>query len=218
MNYYLSQEARFRMIEIGTLIAAALVSTLIGFLFALYYGDLQRRFRQLFYRATRDELTGLLNHHRANELVDETLNGNSANCAMLLVSIDHPKMLIARHGHCVADAVIADAANVLRKGFDKNLLARIGEGEFIVFVEDCDLPQAKDIARSILTDLSQNHAPIAGVTFSVSIGIAVSDGTANFASLCSDAEAALYSVRVEGNGPIGVANESRLKKDIVLAS
>jgi diguanylate cyclase (GGDEF)-like protein len=107
---------------------------------------------------------------------------------------------------------------VLGNGFGKNLLARIGEGEFIVFVEDCDLPCAKDTARRILTDLSQHQTLIAGVTFTASIGIAISDGNANFASLYSDADAALYRVRVEGNGPIGVAPDSRpTSSDIVFA-
>jgi uncharacterized membrane protein affecting hemolysin expression len=51
MQYYLAEEARFRVIEAGSLAVAVLAALLIGFLVALYYGDLQRRMRALYYRA-----------------------------------------------------------------------------------------------------------------------------------------------------------------------
>lgn len=58
MDYYLAEEARFRVIEA---VGAALIALLIGYLVALHYGDLQRRLRQLYQRANQDELTGLPN-------------------------------------------------------------------------------------------------------------------------------------------------------------
>ena len=78
MAYYLAEEARFRLIEIGSVVAAAMVALLIGFLIALYYGDLQRRMRELYYRATRDDLTGLLEingERRRRELHTSPLGG-----------------------------------------------------------------------------------------------------------------------------------------------
>ena len=78
MAYYLAEEARFRLIEIGSVVAAVMVALLIGFLIALYYGDLQRRMRELYYRATRDDLTGLLEingERRRRELHTSPLGG-----------------------------------------------------------------------------------------------------------------------------------------------
>ena len=61
LQYYLAEEARFRVIEAGSLAVAALAALLIGFLVALYHHDLQQRMRELYYGATRDEATGLFN-------------------------------------------------------------------------------------------------------------------------------------------------------------
>ena len=80
MQYYLGEEARFRVIEAGSLAVAVIVALLIGFLVALYYTDLQQRMRELYHRATRDDLTGLLNRRGAKAAVDEAL----ANARRLL--------------------------------------------------------------------------------------------------------------------------------------
>jgi len=62
--------------------------------------------------------------------------------------------------------------------------ARLGGDEFIIFAPDCDLDGAKAIARQILDRLSKHEMPLAGVKFSVSIGIALHEGADNdFAKL-----------------------------------
>ena len=116
MGYYLAQEARFRLIEAGSLVGAALIALLIGYLVALYYGDLQRRLRQLYPRANHDELTGLLNHRGAKDAVHAALMRHAANCAMLLVGIDQLKMIVAMRGHATADAVVSNTADAIRTG------------------------------------------------------------------------------------------------------
>jgi hypothetical protein len=99
MQYYLAEEARFRVIEVGSLAVAVLAALLIGFLVALHYGDLQRRMRALYYRATRDDLTGLLNRLGAMDAVNTVLASGATSCTMLLVDIDHLKMIVRMHGH-----------------------------------------------------------------------------------------------------------------------
>jgi hypothetical protein len=114
MAYYLGEEARFRVIEIASLLAAAIVALLIGFLTALYYGDLQRRMRGLYYGATRDDLTGLLNRRGAKDAVNQALARDTASCAMLLVDIDHLKMIVGMRGRSTGDAVVAYTADAIR--------------------------------------------------------------------------------------------------------
>jgi diguanylate cyclase (GGDEF)-like protein len=206
MEYYLTEEARFRVIEIGSLVAALMVALLIGFLLALYYGDLQRRMRELYYRATRDDLTGLLNRRGAKDAVNKALSRDVANCAMLLVDIDHLKMIVGMQGRSTGDAVIASTAEAIRQSVgDEDICARLGEGEFMVFSTDCDVDRAKETAERLLIRLRHQEVALAGVKSTVSIGIATHDrADTDFSRMYRDADEALYQARVEGKSCIGV--------------
>jgi diguanylate cyclase (GGDEF)-like protein len=202
MNYYLAEEARFRLIETGSLVAAAAVAVLIGYLVTLYYGDLQRRLRHLYRHANHDDLTGLLNRRGAKDAVNAALKRRAANCAMLLVGIDQLRMMVATHGHTTGEAIIANTATAIRKSIgDADICARLGEGEFMIFSTDCDVARASDIADRICARLSRGEPDLAWVKASVSIGIASHDGTdTDFSRMYRDADEALYAAGAEGNG------------------
>jgi diguanylate cyclase (GGDEF)-like protein len=210
MQYYLAEEARFRVIEAGSLAVAVLAALLIGFLVALYYGELQRRMRALYYRATRDDLTGLLNRRGAKDAVNTALASAAASCTMLLVDIDHLKMIVGMYGHSTGDAVIAYTADAIRQSIgDGDICARLGEGEFMVFSTDGDVDRAKDTTERIFARLSRHQVALAGVKSTVSVGIAAHDGAdTDFSRMYRDADAALYQVRVEGKSCIGVFEPS----------
>jgi len=206
MAYYLAEEARFRLIEIGSLVAAVMVALLIGFLIALYYGDLQRRMRELYYRATRDDLTGLLNPRGAKDAVTKALAGEDASCAMLLVDIDHLKMIVGMRGRSTGDAIVAYTADAIRQSVgDGGICARLGDGEFMVFSTDCDMRRAEETAERILARMSRQELVLAGAKSTVSIGIATHDrADTDFSRMYRDADGALYQARFEGKSCIGV--------------
>jgi diguanylate cyclase (GGDEF)-like protein len=204
--YYLAEEARFRLIEIGSLVAAVMVALLIGFLIALYCGDLQRRMRELYYRATRDDLTGLLNPRGAKDAVTKALAGDDASCAMLLVHIDHLKTIVGMRGRSTGDAIVAYTADAIRQSVgDGGICARLGDGEFMVFSTDCDMHQAEETAERILARMSRQELVLAGAKSTVSIGVATHDrADTDFSRMYRDADGALYQARFEGKSCIGV--------------
>ena len=202
MGYYLAEEARFRMIEAGSLVAAVMVALLIGYLLTLYYGDLQQRLRQLYYRATYDELTGLLNRRGAKDAVNKALPRHAAYCTMSLIAIDHLKLIVAIHGHTSGDAVIASTANAIRQSInDGDLSARLGEDEFMIFSTKGGVTHARDTVNRVLAELSRREMALHWVKFTVTGGIAVHDGAdTDFSRMYRDADAALNQAKVEGNG------------------
>ena len=206
LQYYLAEEARFRVIEAGSVAVAALAALLIGFLVALYHRDLQQRMRELYYGATRDEATGLFNRRGAKVAVNEALASNPLRCVMLLVDIDHLKMIIGMHGHSLGEAVVACTAEAIRHCSDQGeVCARLGEGEFMAFRSDCDTAGAYEIAERILQKLSTQGMAFAGVELAVTIGIAANDGAnTDFSRMYRDAHAALYRARVDGKSNIGL--------------
>jgi diguanylate cyclase (GGDEF)-like protein len=204
--YYLAQEARFRLIEIGSLLTAVMVAMLIGFLVALYYGDLRRRMRELYYRATRDDLTGLLNRRGAKDAVNKALTQEVASCAMLLADIDHLKMIVGMWGRSTGDAVVAYTANAIRQSVgDGSICARLGDGEFMVFCTDCDSKRAEETAEQILIRIARQELVLTGTKPTVSIGIVARDPrNTDFSRLYRDAGEALYQARLESKSGIGV--------------
>jgi diguanylate cyclase (GGDEF)-like protein len=206
MAYYLAQEARFRVIEIGSLVAAVMAALLIGFLIALHYGDLLRRMRELYYRATRDDLTGLLNRRGAKDAVNKALAQEVASCAMLLVDIDHLKMIGGMWGRSTADAVVAYTANAIKQSVGNgSICARLGDGEFMVFCTDCDSKRAEETAEQILTGMARQELILAGTKPTLSFGIVLLDrANTDFSRLYRDADEALYQARLERKSCIGV--------------
>ena len=137
--------------------------------------------------------------------MNKALARNIASYAMLLIDIDHLKMIIAMRGRSAADAVVVCTAEAVRQsGNDGDICARLGEGEFMVFSADCGTDCAKETAERILDRLRQQKVPLVGVKPTVSIGIASHGADTDFSRMYHDADEALYQARLEGKSCIGV--------------
>jgi diguanylate cyclase (GGDEF)-like protein len=210
LQYYFAREARFRVIAIGSLIAALIGAVVIGCLVALYYSAMHGRIQQLYDISIRDSLTGLLNRRGAIDTIGKSLARHQASNAMLLVDVDSLKMINDLRGHATGDAVIALTAEAVGGGIrDGDVCARFGGDEFLIFAPGCDLDEATKIAKRIMGRLSGQSMPLAGAKFTVSIGIVVQDGAhADFDRMYRDADAALYKGREDGKSRIGVFTPS----------
>jgi len=205
VQYYLAQEARFRALEIGSLIVAVIVAVLIGYRAALYHFDQDRRMQEHYNRSIRDGLTGLLNRRGATDAVRKSLARGTASYAALLVDIDNLKTINDNHGHVVGDTVIARTAEAIRESIrEGDECARLGGDEFMIFAPDCDTDDAAEIARRILAKLSTQSESLECAKFGVSIGIAVQGSAADFDRMYHDADTALYHAKAEGKSRLAL--------------
>jgi diguanylate cyclase (GGDEF)-like protein len=206
LQYFFALEARFRAIAIGSLVVALILALAIGLLTERYHSAMRHRMHALYESSIRDSLTGLLNRRGAIEVINKSLAEHTGNSAALLIDIDNLKMINDLRGHVAGDAVIARTAEVVCQSIrEGDECARFGGDEFIVFAPDCDLAGAKEIAEQILRKLAKHDMPLAGVRFSLSIGIAVHEGAdADFARMYREADEALQRARSEGKGRIGL--------------
>jgi diguanylate cyclase (GGDEF)-like protein len=200
LQYYLSQEARFKAIGTWSLIAALLVSLIIGYIVARYHFETSHRIEEHYHTSIRDGLTGLLNRRGALDAIRRSLERRTASYATLLVDIDDLKSLNDTSGHAHGDAVIGALGRIIsesiREGDD---CARLGGDEFMIFAPDCDADGAAEIARRILTATAAPRDALAGASFSVSIGIAVREhADADFDRMYREADAALYHAKSGG--------------------
>jgi diguanylate cyclase (GGDEF)-like protein len=204
-EYYLMREARFRVIAIATLLAALLLSLAIGYAAAVYHGAMQRRMSELRDSSLRDSLTGMFNRRGAMDVVKKDVERYAGPSAILIVDIDNLKLINDMRGHTTGDAVLALTSEAIRASLEgSDQCARLGD-EFLIFAPGRDAAGGMDLAREILGRLLEERMPLAGASFSVSMGIALSDGKdTDFVQMHRNADSALHQARAEGRNRISL--------------
>lgn len=172
--------------------------------------DVTRRTRseqKLRHAMRRDPLSGLPNRFAFQESMaarlgtaDETLR------AVLVIDLDHFKVLNDTFGHGVGDNALQVVASIIRSvAPDADFVARVGSDEFAVFVDGIEEPgEAVALARRITGAISLPVALEGGavhVSATVGIAIAPCDGD-SAAALLRSAEHALYRAKELGRGRV----------------
>jgi diguanylate cyclase (GGDEF)-like protein len=123
--------------------------------------ELQEALERIHALATRDDLTGLVNRRRMEELAAveyrRALRSGQAPC-LCLVDIDHFKRINDRHGHAAGDEVLRlfarHAAAVLR---ETDVLARWGGEEFLVLLPDTVPGEARQAFERLRRQLARDE-------------------------------------------------------------
>lgn len=167
---------------------------------------------QMYLEKSRiDIMTGLLNKHTVQFLVEEDLSKLTPErqVAMLLVDLDHFKQINDTFGYLMGDTLISQTGSVIQNYFKDNVLCgRIGGDEFLIYINDATdnafiLLQAEALRQEIHRQTSTGNIQI---TTQASIGIAFSSEFCyDYESLFSAADSALYRAKLEGRGKVVVA-------------
>jgi len=124
-----------------------------------------------------DALTGLRNMRWLDEAApQETARSlrSGSNIGVLLLDLDHFKLVNDSGGHAAGDQVLREVARVLRSvvrtGDD---VVRFGGEEFLVLLHESGPEGALRVAEEIRAALSHGKALVNGVNVTASIGVAV---------------------------------------------
>jgi diguanylate cyclase (GGDEF)-like protein len=171
---------------------------------------------ELRYRADFDLLTGLVNRRRFCEELNRRLRAwsrSGASGALLVLSLDHFKVVNDSLGHAAGDDVLRRTGRILRDRLrTTDMVARLGGDEFAVLLAGVTEPTALALARDLQALVSDpSLRPAAGV----SVGVAcVAGGHAAVGdALLGDADAALFDAKEAGRGAVSLftgRKESRL--------
>ncbi|CAN5274899.1 hypothetical protein BH11PSE10_BH11PSE10_17530 [soil metagenome] len=160
-------------------------------------------------RAATDELTGALTRRalreQAQEYVAQARRGR-LETAVLMLDLDHFKLINDRHGHATGDVVLRHAAGLWRDALRADsLLARFGGEEFVALVPVKDLRAARLIAERLRNAIDQAPWPALTRTTlraTTSVGVTlVLEGETLDASL-QRADEALYRAKREGRNQV----------------
>lgn len=159
--------------------------------------------------ADLDSLTGLANRRRfrvalAREV--ERWRRYRVPCALLMLDIDHLKLVNDKFGHPVGDSVIRQIAQTLKEvSRDNDTAARLGGEEFALLLAGVDLDRAVLAAERLRAVLSSKRVEGVG-TVTVSIGVAACpENATSERALYSASDGALYVSKNAGRDRVSVA-------------
>lgn len=163
--------------------------------------------------AVRDPLTGLYNRRYFFELAQrEVIRAQryTRPLSMLMLDIDHFKVVNDKHGHHVGDEVLREIAHRCSKGLREiDLVGRYGGEEFVFLLPETDgnggARVAEQVRREIVKPIKTSGPRSVAVT--VSVGVATLDDSANDVfSVLERADTALYAAKRVGRNRVEVWN------------
>ncbi|PTX56878.1 response regulator receiver modulated diguanylate cyclase [Litoreibacter ponti] len=163
--------------------------------------------------AVTDPLTGLHNRRYAEErlnMLQQDCRNFGHEFAVLALDIDHFKQVNDRYGHAAGDAILRAVADTLRdtvRGSD--LVARTGGEEFLVALPKSNRRQAISAANRLRRAVGAMKTRVPGhptpVRITLSIGLALQDGTTPLDALLDKADRALYEAKSRGRNLVSIS-------------
>jgi diguanylate cyclase (GGDEF)-like protein len=167
---------------------------------ALAYDSARQR-ETLREQVRTDGLTGLLNHRACQERLTAELKTTAQTgrpVSVVLIDLDHFKVINDLHGHAEGDRVLAAAAQRLKAVVrESDAVGRLGGEEFVLILPGVDADGAEDAAeraRAALAELTVRGRPL---NSSAGVACAPDDGH-DGASLLEAGDAALYWAKRSG--------------------
>lgn len=175
----------------------------------------QKHLEQVEVLAAHDGLTGLYNHRIFYKLLEEELNRvdrHERPLSLLLIDIDHFKLVNDTHGHLTGDAVLIELSRMLKDMIrDIDLIFRYGGEEIAVLLPETDLEKAFQIAeriRNVIASHAFDSRNVEGLVISVSIGISSFSEQHNNAEILVDAaDKAMYRAKANGRNRVCMASK-----------
>jgi diguanylate cyclase (GGDEF)-like protein len=175
---------------------------------------------ELLFRATHDELTGLVNRRVLLEAIAREHSRHTregTNFAIILLDLDHFKNVNDTHGHLAGDAVLKEVAHRVAgclRPYDT--VGRYGGEEFVLVLPTCDRQSAGVVADRILESLSSKAIETSqgNLVLTASCGIAVSNAhrPVDPQTLLHLADEALYRAKANGRNRAEFAAEAELAR------
>ncbi len=171
-------------------------------------------------QATRDPLTGLLNHRAFHEEIDRAVAGVARGrgpVALVLADLDHLKHLNDYHGHATGDAALRAAADALRSvARSEDVVGRLGGDEFGWLLVASNPDDALVAARRAVALVAATRVEPVGF-LSLSAGVAVAASAIDGSALFERADHALYDAKQAGRGLAVMAGKTRRSRRLTEA-
>ena len=168
-----------------------------------------RYHEEIYQLATIDPLTGLYNRRHFLELLEREMARTASHgrpLSLLIIDLDHFKLINDRHGHPAGDTVLKQVASALDGNVSGEIIvARIGGEEFAAVLPECEVAEASTFAEQLCRSIAalELHEEAGAQQVTVSIGVAgFSAGMAGVGALLAAADAQLYLAKHNGRNRV----------------
>ena len=166
------------------------------------------------FKATHDPLTGLFNRGVIMDLLSRELSRTHREdgcTTILLGDVDHFKNVNDTLGHVTGDEVLREIARrLLASVRSYDFVGRYGGEEFLIVLNNCNLPsalqRAEQIRRAIASTPVQTARGPVPVTMSLGILASTEWGVLPVEELLREADVALYKAKAAGRNCVKVAS------------
>lgn len=216
----LQQALGNKAMEASRLWIILLVSLLafIGFI-AYRIKRSQLRFMKL---AQRDGLTGIFNRQHFVSEAERQLQycrKSARDVCLVLIDLDHFKVVNDTHGHAVGDRVLKRAVAACQSHLrSTDLFGRLGGEEFGMLLPECTLDQVTarvELMRASVASVSLGES-VPDLTISASFGVSSAANSGyELRKLMSDADDALYQAKRDGRNRINLSDNRQAQMSLV---
>jgi diguanylate cyclase (GGDEF)-like protein/PAS domain S-box-containing protein len=165
----------------------------------------------LKHMADTDELTGLKNRRSIMERLEEEFQRAKRShrpLSLIMLDIDHFKLINDAHGHLFGDFVLKMIALRIKDSLRKHdILGRVGGEEFLIVAPDSGAEESVHVAERVRRSISAkpigDKTAEVGATLSAGVTVMTAqDATADM--IFSRADTALYKAKEEGRNRVAL--------------
>lgn len=161
--------------------------------------------RSLANKASRDQMTGLLNRESFKERV-EMLRLMPEGGTLLIIDADHFKRINDRFGHLTGDDALIRITRAIKSALRKDdVIGRIGGEEFGAFLIGADIKEAMRVAQRVRGAVEVVDFVVPGgqrIPLTVSVGGAICGNGAGLSQLMRKADGCLYEAKRAGRNRV----------------
>ena len=211
MTHMLAGLGSVSPVDILTAIILSIVLTAPIFSFLMIKNlELRQANTQLHFFATYDFLTAALSRRAFVEAVETQLLNRRANpsqldSALLVIDVDHFKLINDRYGHQTGDLALVRIADTLRSVLrEGDLFGRLGGEEFGIFLDNITPASAIELAERCREAINQCPFTPDGEEHSltISVGVALATADTDFSALFLQADRRLFAAKELGRNRI----------------
>lgn len=193
-------------LAIVTFLVTAFLISAFGYIFAWRLGNQQAQLEQI---ASRDPLTGVGNRRSMRKDLESAISDyrlTDRPYTLLLLDLDHFKVLNDQHGHDAGDQALCAFSELLRASIRSgDSVYRFGGEEFVILFRNTGVQGAERIARGLHETTSGAVLGAAGqIRFSA--GVAVLQPGEDINSWLRRADRALYQAKQQGRDRLEISS------------
>ena len=168
--------------------------------------ELKEKSNLLEYQATHDQLTGLFNRQKFDEIFSKEIRRDKRYdnaLSLIIFDIDDFKNFNDDFGHVVGDEVLKIIAKIVNKNTrEHDTVVRWGGEEFLILLPQTNIDGARQVAEKIRVSIQKFESETIPRQITASFGVTKLEKDDDEVSVLKKADEALYSAKSRGKNQV----------------